>query len=251
MPIVGYWCRRCEEVVQSSHWAPWACRAVEPQLVARIAAHKAGRPKGWSVTELKGCLRERVIMDTRPVIVDPLDFLKMELGTAWDRYLTEGEKRVRWYGVLGGMEVSGEPDGWLHDAFDRVSVDNVIWDFKNGMPRWTRAGYTAQEDHRWQVSVYAHLSPYMFDYGVIYYNAYGEAAKHGGIKVELIRSEKALLDYVIDDDGLTVAGNINYARQLDDNPAEYPLTGTKQRFGKKTKCDYCVVRAECRTLEGA
>ena len=244
MAITGFWCRRCESVVDAGHWQPWACTLVPPGLVASIAGHAAGRPAtGWSVTELKGCLRSKVIQKNRSVIVDPVEFVKMELGTAWDMLVTDGEFKTRWWGEIGGMAVSGEPDGYGCD---------VIWDYKNGDPDW-RGGGKVREDHQWQVSVYSLLAaqqdiPLLFDYGVIYYNSYGDPNKVKGLRCELL-TEREVLDTPVGSDGLTVAGNIALAQSLADNPEPYPLTGEVMAFGRKTACDYCVVRRECKMIE--
>ena len=260
MPIVGFWCSSCEEVVDEAHYVPWSeCKSgITPGHISNILSHADGRPKsGWSVTEIKGCLPAKVIERTEDVIVDPADYLKMELGTAWDAHITrhDGDK-IRWHGTLDDLEISGEADGWVAWTGDvPKSHTQIIWDFKNGTP--PRSG--VWPDHRWQVSMYAFLSPYTFDHGYIYYNSYG--GKAGEVvkrKCTLIRSEDKLLDYQLYK-GYTVRDNIEtMTRIVNESPevpefvpaSDYPLTGKNISMGRdKVLCDFCVVRDKCAELE--
>ena len=264
MPIVGFWCQNCAEPADEAHYAPWSpCESgITAGHIQNIMMHGDGRPtSGWSVTQIKGCLRSVIIERTEKCIVDPAAYLLMELGSAWDHWITRREgPKVRWHGTLGGLEISGEPDGWR--AYDPQEgplgepIAQVIWDYKNGTAPRTGdgKGYTqgVWDDHRWQVSLYAFISPYTFDHGYIFYNAYGgKAGKVCKRRFDLIRSEEALLAHKMSK-GWDVAENIYRAKQLEGHPAaDYPLTGRSIPMGKKTLCDWCTVRDRCEELDGS
>ena len=265
--IVGFWCSTCCEVADEDHYQPWSpCESgITVGHIRNIMTHGEGRPTtGWSVTQLKGCLRATIIERTEDCIVDPANYLLMELGSAWDDRITryEGEK-VRWRGTLGGLEISGEPDGWALREHDTslcclgASAD-TIWDYKNGVPPRT----DVWPDHRWQVSLYAFIGPYIFDHGYIYYNSYGgKAGKVCKRRFDLIRSEEALLSHKVatmkDANGEggaihDVALNVTLATKLDGRPAaQWPLTGQHIPMGRKVLCDYCVVRDKCEELDNS
>ena len=260
--MLTFWCATCAEPADEAHYAPWSpCESgITPGHIRNILTHGDGRPQtGWSVTQIKGCLRSVIIERTMDVVVDPAAYLLMELGTAWDAHVTRHEEaKPRWRGALGGLKISGEPDGHNIELIGRDDEPvtwhsngelPIIWDYKNGTP--PRAG--VWPDHRWQVSVYAMLSPYAFDHGYIYYNSYGgKAGKVCKRRFELIRDENALLDHEIYK-GYTVRDNIKLAighKGSNARAAAYPLTGQSISMGKKTLCDYCTVRDACEELEG-
>ena len=127
MPITAFWCSTCMEPADREHYQPWApCTSgITTGHIDNVLTHAEGRPKtGWSVTQLSGCLRATVIERTEDCTVDPASYSLMELGTAWDAWITRKERpKIRWHGSFGGLEISGEPDGYN-------LCGPVIWDYK-------------------------------------------------------------------------------------------------------------------------
>jgi hypothetical protein len=239
MPIVGLICGDHAEAVTADHFVPVGrCLYVHHNLAKLVINSQDGRPAGWTVTEVMGCLRKTAILKTLDVVVDPRAFVAREVGTAWHRHM--GSNGTRWSGELAGLPLSGAPD-----EFD--AKVGTISDHKHSYSSPPRSGVWSS--HRVQVSIYALLAAQEglppFDHGVIWY-----AGKWGqkGVECDLMGVDE-VLDYRINDN-LTIDRNIEMAwRWSEDHEWILPTTGKLTPFGKKTECDYCDVRRDCERLE--
>jgi len=203
------------------------------------------------VTELLGCIRERAILKYLPVHVDPLGYLKAEMGTAVHNHLN-GDTALRFHGVLGGLETSGELDTY---------EENVIADYKTSKPPWKDEAYP---EHVIQVSLYAELAwqnSRKFTRYVIYYLG-GTSPK--AVEGDIL-PQGACLNHQVDETGRTVKDNIELVKWFDSRRIKHqdmvsmgeiindtlPCSCESIHFGKDLKCDkYCAVRDVCLELSG-
>lgn len=244
MPIVGLICGDHAEAVGPDHFHPVGdCLYVHHDFALKVVDSQAGRPAGWTVTEVMGCLRKTAILKTLNVVVDPHAYMAMETGTAWHRHM--GSNGTRWHGELAGLPLSGAPDDYATGAY--------IGDHKFSKRKPPAEGRVS---HRVQVSIYALLAAQEglppFKYGVIWH-AWPEGC--AGVRFDLM-SEADVLAYELHD-GWTIEQNIKLAKMSVNmaplgavpNIRSYPLTGKLTPFGTKTACDYCAVRRDCERLE--
>lgn len=205
-----------------------------------------------------GCVRSRALERDKPVVVNPLDYNAMVLGTAWDvalqAHAPKEAAKIRVTGIIEGMTVEGEIDRvrW-------VGPDLYIEDHKHSNN--FRYKYIVEEgvqvEYVVQTSVYAELYAQTFGErptrGIIWYSFSGGNTPN---KPPLLPKAYSLmmlaecLDHCPYDGDYTV-------RELYQQAAAYcggtvdafdlPLVGETMRFGTKSYCDYCQVRETCFT----
>jgi len=256
MPITAWDCPECHRAAPLDHYeSGGACSlAVHPDYVAAVLADSAKRAdKAWpTVTMGLGCVRAAAIQQDEDVSINPLDVNAMLTGSAWHAVMDRGapDNEVEVSGQLGGMVVTGTIDRVRKLADGRV----IIEDWKHGNCFSRKYATAAKPEHVVQVSLYAELYAQMYDIkpsaGVVWYH-YTSSPALIPRAVELWNVERCLAHHPYDADW-TVGQLLRLADDYDNRcvPAKWqdlPLVGATIKFGNKTGCEYCSVRAICMT----
>lgn len=210
-----------------------------------------------------GCVRSRAIERDKDVVVNPLDYNALILGSAWDaalqRHAPKELAKVKVLGEIEGIKVAGEID-----RVRRVNGVLHIEDHKHSNNFQYK--YLADEGPRIeyviQTSVYAELYEQTYSErpakGIVWYNFSGGNSWKPPLmpKVYDFMPLSDCLDHRPYSGSYTV-------RELYQQAAEYyqgqaidafdlPLAGETMSFSSKTYCDYCQVRETCfRQAHGA
>ena len=239
MPITAWRCRGCaNREVPLDHFATTPCGAstVHPDFVKAVLRDRNRQPGGVvRVTHGLGCIRRAALEQSVEFSADPLAFMPVMSGVAWDTMLSAEA------GDAGQVEVGGEVDGIrVVGHIDRISAD-AIEDHK-------RVGYLPKdkqpdEEYVAQVSVYGHFAGRTK--GRLWYATHFDLVP---LEFDLWPLER-VLEFKAYGGEMTVRENYRLA---DDFFAgrktweELPLSGQHMTFKSgKTHCDYCAVREEC------
>jgi len=246
MPI-GAWncpvCRRNDLPLDHYKTSAACGRKIHPDYIDRVLESETGHyrfgTRDIGVTDLIGCPRGVAGSRELSYSANPKDLMAMSNGTAWDQWVTAGQKKEALRGTLGGIEIIGEPD--------RVR-DGVIEDWKRSNDFGKRSMSQAKEDHRCQVSIYGLMR-----------KQNGEEAKSGRIWYQFsndclpfpvsLMSEAEILEYCPVNGESTIWQHLTMLEAWQKGNAEWvkmPLIGEQQTYGKKSKCDYCSIAGPCR-----
>jgi hypothetical protein len=265
MPIVAFYCRKCRANVPLDHFAATACGlAVHPDYAAAVL-HSDTDYYGTglvTVTGGLGCVRSRAIEADKPVVVNPLDYNALVVGSAWDAamqaHAPADRVKVRVSGLIDGIKVEGQIDRvrWVgNDLFIEDHKHTNNFQYK----------YLADEagprvEYVIQTSIYAELYHQTFGErptkGAIWYSFSGANGDRN--KPPLMPKVYGLMDLARCLDHRPYDGDYS-VRELYRQAAGYyqadvpvdafdlPLAGESMKFGGKGYCDYCQVREACFT----
>lgn len=239
MPITGWICRGCSgRVVPLDHFATSRCGATvcHPDFAAAILRDRERQVSGAvRVTHGLGCVRKAAIEQSVGFAADPLSFMPVMSGQAWDQLLSTEA------GAAGQVEVSGEIEGVrVVGHIDKVAPD-AIEDHK-------RVGFLPKDkqpdlEYIAQVSVYGHFTERTK--GRLWYATHFDLLP---IEFDLWPLEQ-VLEFKPYGGELTVRENYRLADDYFSgrvNWQELPLAGQRMAFKSgKSPCDYCSVREEC------
>lgn len=256
MPLAGLLCPQHGELLDSddaicAHFGLDDCLHV-PRAQALYVYHANDkRPVGvdkWSTTEvIDHSIRRQMLQKCIDYYVDPVKHMSMMTGQAvhklfegFDNWSRDGADFKRFYGTLGGFNISGETD---------VRGRRTLGDYKwTGSLRWLNE---AKFPHILQLSIYASLlrqNGQDYDKGVIYYGGFGQQLK--AFRVNLL-TDSAILDANVNEKGESVRQNIEAVKAWDGTKDNiYGVCGCDwMHFGKeKASVKYCDVVEECREL---
>lgn len=262
--IIGFYCQKCRVNVPLDHFAETACGLVVHPDYAAAALHSDADYYGAglvTVTGGLGCVRSRAIEADKPVVVNPLDYNALVLGSAWDTamqaHAPADKVKIRVAGVIDGIAVAGEID-----RVRRVAGDLLIEDHKHSNN--FRYKYIVEEagpriEYVIQTSIYAELYCQTFGErptkGAVWYNFSG--ANNDNHKPPLVSKVYELMglqdclahkpydgDYTVRELYHQAA---EYYQRFTVDAFELPLAGESMKFGSKSYCDYCQVRDACFT----
>ena len=202
------------------------------------------------VTDLIGCPRSVAGSRDLSYSVNPKDMMAMSNGTAWDQWVTAGQKKEALHGTLGGIEIIGEPDRMRDEVVEdcKRSHDFSASHLKGTCRCIPQCPGGAKPDHRCQVSLYAHLkrqSGEESESGRIWYQFSGDCLP---FPVSLM-SESEILEYKPVNGETTITAHLALLNEWKRGNLKWedmPLTGEQQSYGKKSKCDYCSIAGPCR-----
>lgn len=256
MPITAWNCPECKRTVPLDHYeSGGACSlVVHPDYTAAVLADRLKQAdKPWpSVTMGLGCVRAQAIQRDEDVAIDPLEVNAMLTGTAWHALMDgrTADHEVVVSGQLGGLAVSGQIDRIRRLADGRLVVED--WKHANDFSR--KYATTAKPEHVVQVSLYAELYGQTFGEkpttGIIWQH-YTSSPGLVPRAVELWPVERCLAHRPYESEW-TVGELLRMADEYANECAppkwaDLPLVGQSIKFGTKTACDYCAVRAVCTT----
>lgn len=242
MPITAWICKGCNNrVVPLDHFATTRCgeTVCHPDYAAAVLADRVSQPVGAvRVTNGLGCPRRAAIEASEDYAADPLDFMPMMGGTAWDRMLSAHA------GAMGQVEVSGVVDGIpIVGHIDRLT-DDAIEDHK-------RVGFLPKDkspdpEYVAQTSMYGHFTGRKI--GRLWYATHFDMVP---MQFDLWPLERTLefrpygsADYTTLDLYRQTASVLTGKAKWQ----ELPLAGQGMRFKSgKSPCDYCSVREICCT----
>lgn len=276
--IAGFRCTCSPEIQPPTHYdegcpAPPAPLRWIQRVLSDLKSDEDHAKGKLTVSRAYGCPRETIITDFVPVVINVLDLVSMAFGTAVHEYIGSSEETPRRLkGTLFGHEISGAPDEMnAQECFDIKTGGDTSHKIKFKEP--------PKQEVRAQVSMYLLLQgqqdPKVSKFGetedpVIPEKLgtwQGAPAPKGGeappwyYREILPMSEKEIAEMRPLQGGYTVQEIVDMqvaavkrikVDKIDANVVakEMPLVGASQKFGKKTKCDYCTVRETCDGLEG-
>lgn len=261
MPITAWQCPSCCRPVPLDHFATTECgHHVHPDYANAVLLREREYHEGAHgvrVHDGLGCPRKHAIERTESYAADPLSYNAVERGNAWHDFMQKYSAdpqmaEVEVVGVIAGVNVGGRIDRLRGVIVEGRIVSAIVEDWKTSSD--FREKYVKKDgispEYQVQGSLYAELVEQSFrwrpTWGRIWYKFSRSILPleydlwpldqalahhpHGGeySVVELLRQAE-----------LFVTGMWDW-KQL-------PLAGETQRFGDKTLCDYCSVRAVCWT----
>lgn len=270
MPIIGFNCPVCKRPVALDHYAVTDCGLKIPADYATAILHDQDDryvTDEVTVTAGLGCPRSRAIERDIEVLVDPLSYNALLIGRAWDqlmeKHAPEGTAKIELEGIIEGIHIFGE--------IDRVAVygDKVlIIDHKhsNNFAQKFAKKEGVKLEHKVQTSLYAELYAQQFPgkprptHGLIFNHYSGATAEPLTPFIYDLMTVAECLAHKPYGGDFTVLELYQQAERyfawkkgtgaLRCDVFELPLAGVSMKFGAKSMCDYCAVRAPCMEAAG-
>lgn len=270
MPIVGWKCIHCNRTVELNHFEVSECgRKLHPDF-ANAVLHSNDDYYGrntLTVTDGLGCPRSRALEYDTEVVVNPLDYNPLLIGSAWDavmeKYAAAGSAKIPLKGEIAGLTVEGEVD-----RVRRIGDSLVIEDHKHANQyqlKWLKKdveeGRPVKQEYRIQIRLYAELYHQQFGElpteGILWTHFSGPNSTYSPVLFPIafdfadLTLDQALA-YKPYGGSLTVREILQMADSYhrgQTQPIELPLLGVGMSFGTKSMCDYCQVKDACLTAE--
>lgn len=259
--ITAFNCPGCKRTVPLDHFATTECgvTAVHPDYINALLADRNAQEKrsGVRVTMGLGCPRASAIMDAENVAIDPNELNAMMTGSAWHALMESGctdtqpahlGAEIEVSGVIAGIPVTGKIDRAIVLPTGELAIQD--WKHSNDFVR--KYSTEPKSEHIVQVSIYCELYVQQFGMrptvGMIWqhYTTSPPFIVHKFEPWDLVR---CLAHHPYGSE-LTVQELYQLAATyyVDGNDWRgMELVGEGIKFGAKTGCDYCAVRAVCRT----